>query len=84
LKEKATSVKPDQVYTFYAPGSMVMGAYANKPYNTYAVPDPRNGSFYLNKVSGTSHGLSTSHWSFGLLFTSKTYSNSRRLPGLVN
>ena len=38
----------------YAPGSMVMGAYANKPYNTYAVPDPRNGSFYLNKVSGTS------------------------------
>jgi subtilisin family serine protease len=38
----------------YAPGSMVMGAYANKAYSTGAVPDPRNGLFYLNKVSGTS------------------------------
>ena len=38
----------------YAPGSMVMGAYANKPYQTSAVPDPRNSNFYLNKVSGTS------------------------------
>ena len=38
----------------YAPGSMVMGAYANKPYSTNAVPDPRNSSYYLNKVSGTS------------------------------
>jgi subtilisin family serine protease len=38
----------------YAPGSMVMGAYANKTYNTNAVPDPRNSAFYLNKVSGTS------------------------------
>ena len=38
----------------YAPGSMVMGAYANKPFNTNAVPDPRNSAFYLNKVSGTS------------------------------
>ena len=38
----------------YAPGSMVMGAYANKPYATNAVPDPRNSSYYLNKISGTS------------------------------
>ena len=38
----------------YAPGTMVMGAYANKVYDTPAVPDSRNGSFYLNKVSGTS------------------------------
>lgn len=38
----------------YAPGSMVMGAYANKPFNTAAVPDTRNSAFYLNKVSGTS------------------------------
>ncbi len=38
----------------YAPGSMIMGAYANKPYFTNAVPDPRNSSFYLNKASGTS------------------------------
>jgi hypothetical protein len=33
---------------------MIMGAYANKPYQTYAVPDPRNTSYHLNKISGTS------------------------------
>jgi subtilisin family serine protease len=38
----------------YSPGTMIMGAYANKPYATPAVPDPRNGAFYLNKISGTS------------------------------
>jgi subtilisin family serine protease len=38
----------------YAPGVMIMGAYPNKPYNTYAVPDPRKAGSYLNKISGTS------------------------------
>ena len=38
----------------YAPGRMVMGGYANKSYVTAAVQDPRDGTFYLNKVSGTS------------------------------
>ena len=38
----------------YSPGVMIMGAYANKPYQTYAVADPRNNSYYLNKISGTS------------------------------
>jgi hypothetical protein len=38
----------------YAPGVMVMGAYANKPYQTAAVADPRAAGYYLNKISGTS------------------------------
>ena len=38
----------------YAPGVMIMGAYANKSYVTPAVPDPRNTTYYLNKISGTS------------------------------
>lgn len=38
----------------FAPGTMIMGAYANKSYATPAVKDPRNGSYYLNKISGTS------------------------------
>lgn len=38
----------------FAPGSMVMGAYANSFYQTAAVSDPRNNSYYLNKLSGTS------------------------------
>jgi subtilisin family serine protease len=38
----------------YAPGTMIMGAYANKPYQTYAVADPRRAGYYLNKISGTS------------------------------
>jgi subtilisin family serine protease len=38
----------------YAPGSMIMGAYANRPAQTYAVPDPRASGYYLNKMSGTS------------------------------
>lgn len=38
----------------YAPGTMIMGAYANEPYQTYAVPDPRRAGYYLNKISGTS------------------------------
>lgn len=38
----------------YAPGTMIMGAYANKPYQTAAVADPRAAGYYLNKISGTS------------------------------
>lgn len=38
----------------YAPGAMIMAAYANSPYNTPAVPDPRNPAYHLNKLSGTS------------------------------
>jgi subtilisin family serine protease len=38
----------------YAPGVMIMGAYANKPYQTSAVADPRNSTYHLNKISGTS------------------------------
>jgi hypothetical protein len=38
----------------YSPGTMIMGAYANASYVTPAVPDPRNSSYYLNKISGTS------------------------------
>lgn len=38
----------------YAPGVMIMAAYDNAPYVTNAVPDPRNSSYHLNKLSGTS------------------------------
>jgi hypothetical protein len=38
----------------YAPGDMIMGAYSSQAYATPAVPDPRNSSYYLNKISGTS------------------------------
>jgi hypothetical protein len=38
----------------YSPGVMIMGAYANKPYQTAAVADPRASGYYLNKISGTS------------------------------
>lgn len=38
----------------YAPGVMIMGAYANKSYQTAAVADPRASGYYLNKISGTS------------------------------
>jgi len=38
----------------YAPGVMIMGAYANKSYQTYAVADTRRTGYYLNKISGTS------------------------------
>ena len=38
----------------YSPGTMIMGAYANEPYQTYAVADPRRAGYYLNKISGTS------------------------------
>jgi subtilisin family serine protease len=38
----------------YAPGTMIMGAYANEPYQTSAVADPRRAGYYMNKLSGTS------------------------------
>jgi hypothetical protein len=38
----------------YAPGVLIMGAFANRSYIGAAVQDPRNTSYYLNKVSGTS------------------------------
>ena len=38
----------------YSPGTMIMGAYANKTYRTPAVADTRNNLHYLNKISGTS------------------------------
>jgi subtilisin family serine protease len=38
----------------YAPGVAVMAAYANRPYVTGAVADPRNSAYHLNKLAGTS------------------------------
>ena len=38
----------------YAPGTMIMGAYGNKPYQTAAVADARRAGYYFNKISGTS------------------------------
>lgn len=39
----------------FAPGGYVMGAYANATYGgNSAVQDPRNTSYYLQKISGTS------------------------------
>jgi subtilisin family serine protease len=38
----------------YAPGVLIMGAFDNRSYIGAAVQDPRNTSYYLNKVSGTS------------------------------
>jgi hypothetical protein len=38
----------------YAPGTMIMGAYGNRPYQTNAVADARRPGYYFNKISGTS------------------------------
>ena len=38
----------------FTPGVMIMGAYKNASYVLPAVSDPRNSSYYLNKISGTS------------------------------
>ena len=38
----------------YAAGVAIMAAYANKPYVTGAVADPRNSAYHLNKLGGTS------------------------------
>jgi hypothetical protein len=54
VEQKAYFSESGPRVDIYAPGVMIMGAYANKPYQTYPVPDPRNNSYYLNKISGTS------------------------------
>jgi hypothetical protein len=38
----------------WAPGDYIMGGYANTPYASPAITDPRNSAYYLQKVSGTS------------------------------
>jgi hypothetical protein len=38
----------------FSPGNLIMGAYSSAANIFSSVPDPRNGSYYLNKVSGTS------------------------------
>jgi subtilisin family serine protease len=38
----------------WSPGELIMGAYANSPYQFSAVADPRDTRFHLNKISGTS------------------------------
>lgn len=53
-EQKAVYSESGPRVDIYAPGSMVMGAYANAEYNTPAVQDARNTTYYLNKVSGTS------------------------------
>lgn len=55
-EQKASYSESGPRVNVYAPGQMIMGAYANKTYVTPAVPDPRNVSYYLNKISGTSQG----------------------------
>ena len=53
-EEKAYYSESGPRVNLYAPGQMIMGAYANKSFVTAAVTDPRNSSYYLNKISGTS------------------------------
>ena len=53
-EEKAYYSESGPRVNLYAPGQMIMGAYANKTYVTTAVQDPRNGNYFLNKISGTS------------------------------
>jgi subtilisin family serine protease len=53
-EQKGTYSETGPRVDLYAPGSMIMGAYANKSYVTAAVADARNSSYYLNKISGTS------------------------------
>lgn len=53
-EQKTTFSETGPRVDIYAPGAAIMAAYANKPYVTSAVPDPRNNSFYLNKIAGTS------------------------------
>ena len=54
VEQKAYFSEAGPKVSVYAPGTMIMGAYANKPYRTSAVADPRKPGFYLNKISGTS------------------------------
>ena len=54
VQQKAYYSESGPRVDIYAPGSMIMGAYADSYYNTPAVADARNPDFYLNKLSGTS------------------------------
>lgn len=53
-EQKATFSETGPRVDLYAPGALIMGAYANAAYATNAVPDSRNQAHYLNKISGTS------------------------------
>ena len=54
IEQKAYFSETGPRVDIYAPGVMIMGAYANKPYETYAVAEPRKAGHYLNKITGTS------------------------------
>ena len=53
-EQKTTFSETGPRVDVYSPGAMIMGAYANKAYQTAAVADPRASGFYLNKITGTS------------------------------
>jgi len=53
-EQKAVFSETGPRVDIYSPGVMIMGAYANKSYQTPAVADPRAPGYYLNKISGTS------------------------------
>jgi subtilisin family serine protease len=54
LEQKAYFSESGPRVDIWAPGVMIMGAYANSAYQTSAVQDPRRSGHYLNKISGTS------------------------------
>lgn len=54
IEQKAGFSESGPRVDVYAPGVAIMAAYANKPYITSAVTDPRNSAYHLNKLSGTS------------------------------
>lgn len=53
-EQKASYSESGPRVNLYAPGQMIMGAYSDNTYVTAAVQDPRDSSYYLNKISGTS------------------------------
>lgn len=53
-EQKASYSESGPRVNLYAPGQMIMGAYADKSYVTPAVADTRDTNYFLNKISGTS------------------------------
>jgi subtilisin family serine protease len=54
VEQKAIFSETGPGVSIYSAGVMTMAAYANKAYQTSAVPDARNSAYYINKLSGTS------------------------------
>jgi subtilisin family serine protease len=67
----------------FAPGDNIVGAYRNAPFRVFPIQDPRNTTYYLNKMSGTSQASPQVAGVASLLLQARPWMTTRDILNII-